>query len=179
MTQQTRTTTPFVEPASRDDAPQDARPILDAIHEKFGKDLNIFSTLAHQPDVLLGLTKINDGISEDLDPKLRELAYLHASRLNDCDYCSHYHAAKARKVGVSDAQLDALAGWRDSDAFDDDTKAVLAYAEELTREADVSPDTAARVRSFLDDAQMVSLAGTVALANFTNRVNHGLGIQLP
>ncbi|GJM23275.1 MAG: alkyl hydroperoxide reductase AhpD [Planctomycetota bacterium] len=179
MTQPTSLNTPYVEPVSRENAPEGSKPILEAIHATFDRDLNIFSTLAHQPDVLLGTTKINDGIGEDLDPKLRELAYLHASQLNNCDYCTHYHAAKASKVGVSGAQLKALADWSNSDEFDDEAKAVLAYAEELTQTANVSSETASRVRSRLNDAQMVSLAGTVALANFTNRVNHGLGVQLP
>ncbi|MDZ4850247.1 MAG: hypothetical protein SGI77_13265 [Pirellulaceae bacterium] len=35
------------------------------------------------------------------------------------------------------------------------------------------------IKTFLNDKQLVSLAGAVALANFTNRFNHGLDIQLP
>lgn len=170
---------PHVLPLQTKNAPDGARETLQAIEDKFGQSLNIFSTLAHQPDVLVGVTKIDSGISEDLDPKLREIAYLHASRLNDCDYCGHYHHKKALGAGVSEAQVESLDGWRDSDAFDDHEKAVLDYAEQLTREADVDDEAVARVKGFLDDRQLVTLAATVALANFTNRVNHGLGIELP
>lgn len=170
---------PHVPPLARDDAPAAAQPTLQAIEKKTGQSLNIFSTLAHQPDVLEGVTKIDAGISNDLDPKLRELAYLGASTVNGCSYCSHYHEKKAASAGATNEQIESIAQWRDSDAFDDDEKAVLAYAEELTKTADVSDETVGRVKSFLGDTELVTLASTVALANFTNRVNHGLAIELP
>ncbi len=170
---------PHVSPLALADAPADAKPILEAIEEKHGQSFNIFSTLAHQPSVLEGVTKIDQGIANDLDPKLRELAYLCASRVNECDYCAHYHSKKAVNEGASKEQVGEIANWRQSDLFDDDEKAVLAYAEELTKTADVSDETVGRVKSMLSDKALVSLAATVALANFTNRVNHGLGIELP
>ncbi|REJ84640.1 MAG: carboxymuconolactone decarboxylase family protein, partial [Planctomycetota bacterium] len=120
-----------------------------------------------------------DGIQRDLPDKLRELAYLKSSLLNNCEYCSHYHSAAAKKAGVTDAQIDALDRFAESDEFDEQERAVLAYAAELTKTADVQPETVDAVKQFLDDTQLVTLAATVALANFTNRVNHGLGIELP
>jgi alkylhydroperoxidase family enzyme len=55
----------------------------------------------------------------------------------------------------------------------------LQYAFDLTKTGDVAESTANRVKEFLDEKQLVVLASTVALANFTNRFNHGLGIQAP
>jgi alkylhydroperoxidase family enzyme len=66
-----------------------------------------------------------------------------------------------------------------ANTFDDQEKAVLAFAEELTRTADVEPATVNRLKAFLSDQQLVTLAATVALANFTNRFNHDLDIGLP
>lgn len=170
---------PYVPPLEQENAPKEAKPLLAAIEKNFGQSLNLFSTLAHQPDVLEGVTKINDGIHNDLPEKLRELAYLKSSRLNKCDYCSHYHTQAAKKAGVSDAQLEALDNFTEGGAFDEQETAVLAFATELTQTGDVEPRTAENVMTFLDDAQLVTLSATVALANFTNRVNHGLGIELP
>ncbi len=170
---------PHVKPLSIDDAPSAAQPILKAIEKKFGQSMNIFSTAAYQPDVLGGLTQINDGIRKDLPEKLRELAYFKASQVNNCDYCMHYHKQAAKKAGLSDAQLQATTDFQSSDAFDDQEKAVLMYAEQLTKTAKVDPAVAERLKQFLDEKQLVSLAATVALANFTNRFNHGLDIQLP
>lgn len=170
---------PHVPPLSIEDAPEKSRPILKAIEEKFGQSLNIFSTLAHQPDVLGGVTQINDGMQHDLPGKYRELAYFLASQINGCDYCSHYHRRAAKKEGVTDGQLAAITDYATSDAFDDHEKAVLRYAEELTKTSDVSGEAVGGVKAFLNDTQLVTLAAAVALANFTNRVNHGLGIELP
>ncbi len=170
---------PHVEPLSIDNAPEGSKPILKAIQEKFGQSLNIFNTLAHQPDVLSGVTQINDGMQNDLPGKFRELAYYKASRINSCGYCSHYHRGAAKNAGVSDEQLDAIDDYASSDLFDEQEKAVIAYAEQLTKTADVDDAAVEKVKGFLDDKQLVTLAAAVALANFTNRINHGLDIQLP
>tara|TARA_A100001391_G_scaffold203841_1_gene197305 strand:+ start:1026 stop:1613 length:588 start_codon:yes stop_codon:yes gene_type:complete len=170
---------PFVSPLKQADAPADSQPLLKAIEKKFGQPLNLFSTLAYQPDVLGGTTQINDGIQKDLPAKLREFAYYKASTLNGCEYCSHYHKGAAKKAGATDAQLAAIDDYAGSDAFSDEEKAVLAYAEQLTTTAKVEADTVAKVKQTLSDTQLVTLAATVALANFTNRVNHGLDIELP
>jgi uncharacterized peroxidase-related enzyme len=168
-----------VKPLKTQNAPDASKPILKAIEKKFGQSLNIFNTLAYQPDALGGVTQINDGIHNDLPAKLRELAYFKSSHLNDCDYCSHYHKGAAKKAGVSDEQIGAIGSYAESDLFDDQEKAVLSYAEQLTQTAQVDKATVQQLKTFLDDTQLVTLAATVALANFTNRFNHGLDIQLP
>mgnify|MGYP003662752824 CR=1 FL=1 len=169
---------PHAKPLTIDEAPKDSKPLLEAIEEKFGQSLNLFSTLAHQPDVLGGVTQINDGLQNDLPAKYRELAYYKASQMNQCDYCSHYHRQAAKKAGLSDAQLDSM----NADAaelFDEKERSVLRYAPQLTEKSDVDTAVVDEVKTFLDDRQLVTLAAAVALANFTNRVNHGLGIELP
>lgn len=170
---------PHVSPLKQSDAPADSRPILKAIEEKFGQSLNLFSTLAYQPDVLGGTTQINDGIRKDLPEKLRELAYYKSSQVNGCEYCSHYHKGAAKKAGATDEQIASVDDYDRSDTFSDQEKAVLSYAEQLTKTASVDPNTVAKLKESLDDTQIVTLAATVALANFTNRINHGLDIQLP
>lgn len=170
---------PYVAPLKTSDAPAASQPILQAIEEQFGQSLNIFSTLAYQPDVLGGTTQINDGIRKDLPEKLREFAYYKASQVNGCEYCSHYHKGAAMKAGATDEQLTSIDDYTRSEAFSDHEKAVLSYAEQLTKAAKVDPQTVAKVKEFLNDTQLVTLAATVALANFTNRINHGLDIELP
>ncbi|MCC9641997.1 carboxymuconolactone decarboxylase family protein [Rhodopirellula sp. JC740] len=169
---------PHAQPLSIEDAPEKSQPILRAIEEKFGQSMNIFSTLAHQPDVLGGTTQINDGLRNDLPAKYRELAYYKASQLNSCDYCSHYHRQAAKKAGLTDQQLDSMNASA-TDLFDSKEQAVLKYAEQLTVKANVDAALVQEIQAFLDEKQLVTLAAAVALANFTNRVNHGLDIQLP
>ena len=167
-----------VRPLTLEEAPEGSRSLLEAIKEKFGKSLNLFSTLAHQPDVLGGVTQINDGLQNDLPDKYRELAYYNASQINDCEYCSHYHRKGAKKAGCSDAQLDSMNA-SDDKLFDDKERAVLQYSEQLTKTSRVDVAVVSQLKTFLDDRQLVTLAATVGLANLTNRINNGLDIELP
>lgn len=168
----------YAQPLSINEAPDESKPILEAIEKKFGQSMNIFSTLAHQPDVLGGMTQINDGLENDLPAKYRELAYYKASQLNSCDYCSHYHRQAAKKAGLSDEQLDSM-NVISGDLFDEKERAVLKYAEQLTTKANVDSSVVKELKLFLNEKQLVTLAAAVALANFTNRINHGLDIELP
>jgi len=170
---------PHVNPLKTSDAPEKSQPILKAIEEKFGQSLNIFSTAAYQPDVLGGMTQVNDGIQNDLPDKFRELAYLKASKINQCEYCATHHAKAAKKAGVTDTQLATIDNFTETDDFDAQERAVLSYADQLTKTATVEADVVQSLKTFLNDTQLVTLAATVALANFTNRFNHGLDIELP
>lgn len=168
-----------VQPLSVSEAPPEARDLLSAIEERYGQVLNIFGTMAHQPDVLKGVATVNDGIQRDLPGKLRELAYYAASQLNDCQYCSHYHRKAAIKSGLTDKQLDSILDSDGNDLFSPVEKLVIAYSKALTEEGHVVESTIEQLKSHLDERQLVTLAATVALANFTNRFNHGLGVKLP
>ena len=170
---------PHVTPLSAKNAPERIQPLLEAIEKKHDGVPHVFGTMALQPDVLEGVTSIMDGIQSDLRGTLRELAYLASSLANDCEYCSHHHTAAAKKAGVTEDQIAALGDFESSDRFDETEKAVIRYAVELTKTATVAPDTVAVLKQHLSDVQLVTLAATVALANFTNRFNHGLDIELP
>ncbi len=77
---------PYQQPLSDADAPQPAREMFQTLQARLGTVPNIFRTLAHEPAVLEATLSMNRAISKDLDPKLRELAYLKCSQLNNCHY---------------------------------------------------------------------------------------------
>lgn len=170
---------PHVPPRSQSDAPEKLQKVLGALKKKYGQIPNIFATMAHQPDVLLGVVTLNGGLQNDLPATLRELAYFKTSQLNGCDYCSKHHSKAALEAGVSKEQIDAIDEYASSDLFSSAEKSVLKYAEELTQTATVSDETVAAVQEHLGETELVTLAATVSLANFTNRFNHGLGVELP
>jgi len=51
-----------------------------------GKVLNIFRTMGHAPEILQSTLGFNQALQKDLDPKLRELAYLKTTQINKCNY---------------------------------------------------------------------------------------------
>jgi len=77
---------PFITPLQDAAAPEAARPIFRDVQSKLGKVLNIFRVLGHAPRVLQATLDMDAAIQHDLDPKLRELAYLKTSQLNSCHY---------------------------------------------------------------------------------------------
>ncbi len=80
---------------------------------------------------------------------------------------------------MNEAQIAAMDDYASSDQFDTQEKAVLRFAEQLTRNARVDADTVNELKGFLNDAQLVVLAAAVGQANFTNRFNEAFSVELP
>jgi len=77
---------PNLEPLADAQASEAARKIFQGIQAKFRMVPNIFRTMGHAPAVLGATLNLDQAISSDLEPKLRELAYLKTSQLNGCNY---------------------------------------------------------------------------------------------
>ena len=80
---------------------------------------------------------------------------------------------------MSSQQIQDLEQYEQSTAYGDLEKAVLRFAEQWTRQGRVAGDVLERLKQNLSPAQLVTLAATVGLANWTNRFNETFGIQLP
>ena len=77
---------PFLEPVSDQQASPAAKEIFDDFKARIKMVPNIYRTMAHAPVVLAGSLAFNKSFHSGLDPKLRELAYIKASMLNECHY---------------------------------------------------------------------------------------------
>jgi alkylhydroperoxidase family enzyme len=75
-----------IQPLKDEQATPQARALFDKIQGAFKMVPNIFRTMGHAPDVLQATLAFDQAIQGDLDPKLRELAYLKTSQLNHCKY---------------------------------------------------------------------------------------------
>ena len=74
-----------------------------------------------------------DRASSPIDPALRSLVTVRVSQVNDCPFCVDINSATLLKRGVSAEKVEALQAWRQSQLFDERDKAVLDYAEAMTR----------------------------------------------
>ena len=63
-----------------------AKTIFKSLQSAIGMVPNIFRTMGHAPAVLEHTLGLDKAIKQDLPPKLRELAYLKTSQLNNCQY---------------------------------------------------------------------------------------------
>ena len=80
---------------------------------------------------------------------------------------------------MSPQQIQDLEQYEQSTAYGDLERAVLRFAEQWTRQGRVAGDVLEQHKQSLSSAQLVTLAATVGLANWTNRFNETFGVQLP
>ncbi len=77
---------PLLEPVGDDTTSRPAEATFEKLHAKLKMVPNIFRTMAHAPEVLDATLTFNASFQSGLDPKLRELAYLKTSLINECHY---------------------------------------------------------------------------------------------
>jgi uncharacterized peroxidase-related enzyme len=160
---------PYVE---KEIANPEQEKILSQLTQKSGKIANIWKLWSHSPLTLETFSMFYKTLMKGrLDGKLRELAYIKTSVLNDCAYCAEAHKAVARKVGVTEDQLQAINSYESSTLFTPLEKLVMRYAEELTKTAKSSDEVINELKKHLSEEQLVELNVTIGTANLTNRFN--------
>lgn len=141
--------------------------------------MNYYTAAPEAMAAMMALEKASAAVSLPL--VLRELVKMRVSQINGCAYCLNMHAPEARAAGVSQQQLDVLAAWRESPAFDARERAALAWAEALTRlEATGAPDADyALVEQAFTPAERVELTLVITTINAWNRFAVGFRAQHP
>ena len=163
-----------VNPLTKEQASPEVKTTFENLAARAGKVPNIFAAMAHRPAVLnafLPLYKavVNEGT---IEPKYKELAYLRASMVNGCEYCTRAHMASSKGAGVTAEQVAALPFYTRSPLFDEKEKATILYADRVTRGASgIRAPALQELRKFYDEGQIVELTLTICMANFTNRFN--------
>ena len=77
---------PVLKPVNDDTTSEPVKATFEKLHAKLKMVPNIFRTMAHAPEVLDATLTFNASFQSGLDPKLRELAYLKTSLINECHY---------------------------------------------------------------------------------------------
>jgi uncharacterized peroxidase-related enzyme len=179
MSTATATPKPVISALTRDQAAAEVHPIFDRLTQNVGHMPGFFATMARVPEALQHFIPLYGAVINkgSVEAKYKELAYLKTAHLNGCEYCFRAHSASGKKNGVSDAQLKDLAFFVRSAAYDAKEKAVLLYAERITRGASAIREGAINdLKQHFNDDQIVELTLTICIANFTNRFNDALMI---
>ena len=77
---------------ARDDVPEAAKPMLDAVQKQLGVVPNMYRLIAQSPAAMRGFTANNSALTKTLDVKTRERIALAVAQLNGCDYCLSAHS---------------------------------------------------------------------------------------
>jgi AhpD family alkylhydroperoxidase len=118
-----------------------------------------------------------DRRSSPLDPVLRSLVTVRISQMNWCQFCVDINSATLAKRSGSQAKVEALESWRESNQFDAKEKAALEYAEAMTDSTRrVTDEMVIRLREFFEDDAIVELTGLIAFQNLSSKFNSALDV---
>lgn len=148
-----------------------AADLLDTLRTNIGKDLNIFTTMAHAPAALKSYMDFSGNLKNGaLDAKLREAIALTCANFNGCDYCASAHTAIGAGAGLSE---DALAQALKGKSNDDKTQAALTFTTVLLKKRGQvnDNDVSALKQAGYSDQELIEIVANVSLNIFTNYFN--------
>ena len=146
-------------------------PIAERVAAERGSVLHLYRMLLHSPPLAEGWLQYLTAVRQrcELPATLRELVIMRVAILNGARYEADQHAPIARQVGVREDQLEALADWSSSDAFEAHERLVLALTDAMMREVRVDAALLTALRERLPDRQLVELVATIAADNMVSR----------
>jgi AhpD family alkylhydroperoxidase len=143
---------------------------------------DLLGWLGRRPWLLIGTGTYETALllSNRLDPRIKELAELKTASLIGCEFCLDIGSALAHSSGLTERQLTDLPTYTTSDAYTDQEKLVLQYAETMTRTPAAAldlQDLRTRLLTTLSRTQLAELAATIAWENQRARLNQALGVR--
>ena len=144
-----------------------------------GAPPNLYKQLANHPKVIAAWNNFARTLRhESRTPRaLRELMILRGAQVMHSEYEWAQHLKMARKAGVREAQIDALASWKSSPEFNQREKAAIGLAEAVTQ-GHVPDDVYAEAMEHFDHQDYVELAVTAAFYAMVGRMLDAMHVQL-
>jgi len=142
---------------------------------------NAFGMLAHAPAIGGSVLKLIHSIltAADLDFFLHELVILRVSQRIQAWYAWTQHIAIAQAIGLSEAQIAALArGETPEELFCPRERAVLAFTDEVLDGPRVSDDTFTRVCDWFSSREVVELLITIGYFRMIGALLTTLDVEL-
>lgn len=120
---------------------------------------NALSTFANHPALAKAFLGFNVHLfNSTLPDRVRELAVLRVAHRRQCAYEWTHHANMAKRLGVTDHEIEAV---RRGDAAGDFERAVIAGVDELDEKSALSDETWAALGARLDHRQLMDYVFTV------------------
>jgi alkylhydroperoxidase family enzyme len=149
------------------------------LEELWGTPPNLYRALGNHPPLVAAWTEFSKVLRYDTrTPRaLRELVILRGAQLIRSEYEWAQHLPMARKSGVREAQIAALAQWRSSPEFDARERAALALGEAVTA-CRVTDDVYAEAMRHFDHHDYVEIALVAAFYAMVGRMLDAMGVPL-
>jgi len=159
-------------PATTDQAPAAAQPLLTAVKAQLGSVPDMFRLIANSPAALEGYLGLNGALGKGaLDAATRERIALAVANINSCLYCNSAHSYLGKNVAkLSNEELAANRQGRSTDAKADIAVAFASKVAAQRGAVDAADVEAVRAAGY-SDAELVEIVAHVALNTLTNYVN--------
>ena len=171
---------PFVSVVKENEAGPEVRQRYAALRQRIGFLPNVFEALGRDLKMLdaqiaLGGATLGDGAVPRV---VKEQIGVAVSGLNTSSYCVALHMEFLRQFGIEKPIGRKLATDWPNAPVDDKVKALLRFADKLTRKPEdfEAADVEAVKAAGWDEAAIFETVMTVAFFNFVNRVSIGLGL---
>ena len=170
-----------------EEADPDTRELYADVVKQWGRVSNFSQVLAHQPAALQGWMLPNasirlDNVKSNPDyVKIQQLVIIKTSALNGSAYCMSHNVPLARKMGLTQAQIEAAQGsdYMNSRALDERQKAAIRWAEAVTVMQARDDDAAfAAMQKHFSEKEIVELTVFCGMWNYSNRLCEALHVDL-
>lgn len=161
-----------------DSSDPDVQAIFKDLRARGTAPLNLHRVYANAPKIARRMSAVAQALRNDAKvPRAdRELIILRATQLAHGDYQHEEHWPIAMSCGISKAQIEALAHWRDSKLFDEKQRAVLAYADAMVSEQGMDDATFAAMQRFYSTQEIVELTMQAAYYSASSQISRALNI---
>ncbi|MDR6368795.1 AhpD family alkylhydroperoxidase [Chryseobacterium bernardetii] len=105
-----------------------------------------------------------------IDEKLIALVELRISQINGCAYCCSYHAKELSDFGFEQDVINRLPGWKHTNAFTDQQKLVLEWAETIIYSKDDWQNIKSKLIEQFTEREFVELTASITLMNTLNKL---------
>ena len=159
-----------IEALTVDNAPEATKSMLQALHKNLGMTPKLFATIGHSPESLMMLLGAMEGLAKGgLTKREIEVVNIFASELTGCAYCVSAHAALARSVGLTPADIEAVRAGRGATPRE---QAIIGLVRRVVRTGGwgAGSELLALREAKVSDREVVEILAHVALKAFTNAV---------
>jgi len=159
-------------PATIANAPEAARPLLEAVNKALGTVPNLHRLVANSPAALEGYLAMNGALAKgNLPAATRERIALAVAELNGCDYCLSAHTYLGKNLArLDDAEITANRSGASNDPKADAAVRFAALLVKTRGHVSAAEVDAVRAAGY-SDAQLLEIVQHVALNTWTNYVN--------
>jgi alkylhydroperoxidase family enzyme len=146
-----------------------------------GNVINVYRTLLHSPPLAESwfehINRVRWGTQ--LSGRLREIVIIRVGHLEGSAYVMRQHVpGLAEAEGLTRAECDALADWRESDLFDAAERAALGYVDAVVGGGSVPDPAFEPLRAHFDDRAIVELTVMIGAYISHCRVLRALEVDL-